>query len=330
MRKGSVGHSVGKQTDTLWDRHHCWGIRGFLELWTWMKRRPTLSSHFVSFFVTASLQHALGRWICFRSGRASSASPLRRGPPISTVSSGRHIILVGTKGSFKQAQPSALSPHGSLHNSVYRKETAGYRKKWKSRLILQRVENVQWNKKPGLYGQHHSRDVALHLKWYTVGALLLRAEGTGVRCSKFSVVFLSALRFYLCVFSSWEQEIFRLGIHSFKRNYWHWNIMMRWRPRWYDSFEGNSLLLLISFYRVPSPYPFTTAHTSALGRRTECLQTLHMLWLHCLLCDSVPGPFCQLLSFLSVKWAAPEGCHKDNYCAALPGSHSGFYIRVCC
>lgn len=153
----------------------------------------------------------LCRWICFRSGESKQCSPLRRASYQHSQQWQAYSHSVGTKGILNRPVSSSfIALWVSSHNSVYRKETAGYRKNESHGLFSRGRQGTVEQQSQFLVGSINSRDAAAHL--LDSGGLCCSGQrGQVSRLQQVLCGFLwSALRFYLCVFSS-------LGARNFLR-----------------------------------------------------------------------------------------------------------------
>lgn len=97
-RIGSMDHPVGRSF-ALWDRHHCCGTLAFLELRTLIKMETNPFQPFCLIFCDCLSITCTADGDVLAVGRASSAYS-SEGPPISTVSSGKHIHILWVQKVF--------------------------------------------------------------------------------------------------------------------------------------------------------------------------------------------------------------------------------------
>ena len=111
----------------------------------------------------------LCRWICFSSGKSKQCCLLRRASYQHSRQRQAYSHPVGTRGILNRV---------SSHNSVYRKGTAGYRKNWKSRLVLQRQAGHSGTAVPAPHGQQQQSPV---LDSRGLCCLGQRGQGSGLQ-----------------------------------------------------------------------------------------------------------------------------------------------------
>lgn len=175
-----------------------------------MKRRPTLSSHFVSSSCDCLSATCSADGYVFAAGRASSA-PAQKGLLSAQSAVAGIFTFCGYKRYFKyRPVSSSFIAHGSLLTIVFtEKKQQGIENE--SHGLFSRGSRAQWNSSPSSSWAASTVVMPLPTCW-TVEAFA--AQGRGDRCpgcSKFSAAFRGlqySIAFYLCVFFFGEQEIF--------------------------------------------------------------------------------------------------------------------------
>ena len=110
------------------------------------------------------LCNMLCRWICFSSRENNQCSPLRKASSQHSQQWQAYSHSVGTKGILNRPGSSSfIAVWVSSHNSVYRKETARYRKNESHGLFSRGRQDTVEQQSQSLVGSINSRDAAAHL-----------------------------------------------------------------------------------------------------------------------------------------------------------------------